>query len=206
MDGEPVVYSKQEGESPVPVTVRIEWHTDGTIRPQMYWMPDNSCYQVVHIYECTPLAFLKRKGEGLCYRVRAVLTETDEPYSELRFSQRETYLYFADNFFCGRNIIDHRYEHACKKYVPVVMDVFPYAGYELIYFWVQDSRYMVEKTLEVDARGSFNAGGVGIWHKVEVRLINADNDEDVDHIRSVRRQAALYFELNKWFVSVTKTS
>jgi len=65
---------------------------------------------------------------------------------------------------------------------------------------------MVEKTIAVEPRGSFHAGGAGLWHKVEARLVNADDDKDPDPNKSVRRLAALYLELNKWFVSIAKTA
>lgn len=196
-----IVYIKQSGESSVPVTVRMEWLPDGKIMPLTYWTPDGSCYQIRHIIEMTPLAFLKDRGVGLRYKVRSVVTETPDD-SDYLSTQHEIYLYFADNWFCGKNFIDGRYGHDAKKYIPVTLDVFPDGDYELIYFWVQGKRYMVEKTLEIEPRGSFLAGGVGMWHKVEARLINANDDEDPDIHKCVRREAAVYFEINKWFVSL----
>jgi hypothetical protein len=86
--------------------------------------------------------------------------------------------------------------------VPVTLDVFPDAGYELVYFVARGTRYMVEKTVAVEPRGSFSAGGAGVWHKVEARQVNADDDEDPDPDKSAGRTAAVYFEINKWFVSV----
>ena len=74
----------------------------------------------------------------------------------------------------------------------------------------------LKKTIEVEPRGSFHAGGIGICHKVEARQVNADDDEDLDtgcmgeqepkaptspH-KTIRRVCALYFEVCKWFVSV----
>jgi len=200
-----VIYSKQHGTPRVPATVRVEWFPDGKIDPVMYWGPDCSCYKIEHVYEVTPLAFLKDRGEGLRFRVRAEVIETLEPESNLLHTQCETYLYFADNRFCGKNIIDDRYAHPGKEYVPVTMDIFPEGNYEIVYFWVHRMRYRVERTLEVDARGSFAVGGIGIWHKVEVRLVNADDEEDPDPQKSVRRLAAIYFEINKWFVAVKHT-
>ena len=79
-------------------------------------------------------------------------------------------------------------------------DVFPDSGYELIYFIVRGTRYIVEKTIFVEPRGSFHAGGIGVWHKVEARQVNTDDDEDPDPGKSIRRMAAIYFEINKWFV------
>ncbi len=67
---------------------------------------------------------------------------------------------------------------------------------------VHGARYQVEKTEAVEYRGSFRAGGVGVWHKVKARLVNADDDEDPDPLHSVRREAALFLELDKWFMSV----
>ena len=195
-----VIYSKQSGEPPDPVTVRIEWRPDGTIKPLAYWTPDGACYEVVFIYNMTPLAFLKDKGNGIRFKVRVELTETPDSDDDLLHAQHETYLYLADNWFCGKNFIDSRYGHAGKEYISVTLDVFPGMDYELIYFSVQGARYMVEKTLAVEPRGSFSAGGIGVWHKVEARLVNADDDEDPNPNKSVRRPAAVYFEVNKWFV------
>lgn len=195
-----IVYGKVSGGEPIPLTVRIEWLPDGTIKPLMYWTPDSSCYEVVYIYEVMPLALLKDGGVGLRFRVRADISET--PYHESPFARHETYLYFADKRFCERNFIDERYCHAGKQYIPVTLDVFRNGDYELIYFRVQGTRYMVEKTFEVDVRGSFHAGGVGLRHKVEARLVNAQNDENPDPNRSIRRTCAVFLELNKWFVAV----
>ena len=196
-----IVYGKQQtGEPIAPLTVRAEWLPDGSIRPLMYWTPDGSCYLVKRLIETMPLAFLKDRGEGLRFKVRAAITETTEPFSDHKFSQYDTYLYFLDNWYCGKNFIDSRYGHEGKEFVPVTLDVFPDMDYELVYLTVQGTRYMVEKTLAVEPRGSFHAGGIGIWHKVEVRVVNADNDEDPNPEKSVRRPAAVYFEVNKWFV------
>lgn len=192
-----VIYIKQTNEPLIPVTVRIEWLPNGKIKPIMYWTPDNSCYEVKHIYESTLLAFLKEKGVGIRYKVRAEMK--DAPNNMICF-RHETFLYFTDNRFCERGFIDERYEHPNKEYIPVTVDVFPNAGYELIHFRVGNSRYMVEKTLEVEPRGSFQAGGIGIWHKVNARLVNDNNDEDHDCNKNECRQAALFWELNKWFV------
>ena len=193
-----IIFSKQSGEQPVPLTVRIEWNPNGKIKPLKYWTPDNSCFEVKHIFESTQIAFLKDRGEGIRFKVRAEIIESD--YDDLLRSQHETYLYFTDNRFCARGFIDERYGHTNKKYIPVVLDVFPDGDYELISFWVDDSRYVVERTMAVEPRGSFNAGGIGIWHKVEARLVNDFDDEDPDPHESIRRQAALFWELNKWFI------
>ena len=120
-----------------------------------------------------------------------------------RYARLEVYLYLADNLFCGRNIIDERYGHVNKEFIRVTLDVFPDCGYEIAYFTVQGSRYKVEKLIAMEPRGSYNAGGAGVWHKVEARLVNAGDDEDPDPGKSVRRMAALFFEVNKWFVVVT---
>lgn len=200
-----IIYIKQIGEPCVPVTIRIEWHPDGTIKPCLYWMPDGSCYEVKYILEMTPLAFLKDRGEGLRFKIRAELIETPEPYSDCQFTQHETYLYMADTQFCGKNIIDDRYGHKGKEFISVTLDVFPNCEYELVYFIAQGKRYMVEKTIAIEPRGSFHAGGVGVWHKVEARQVNADNDDNPDPVKSIVRISALYFEINKWFVTVKST-
>ena len=197
-----VIYIKQIGGSFVPVTARIEWLPSGKIKPLMYWTPDGTCFQVRHVYESTPMAFLKDRGEGLRFKIRAEIIETPEPDDEILHTQYETYLYFADNRFCGKNFIDERYRHAGKEYVCVTMDVFPDGGYEVIYFWVHGTRFMVEKTLTIEPRGSFQVGGVGVCHRVEARQVNADDDEDPDPAKSARRPARLFFEVNKWFVAV----
>ena len=95
-----------------------------------------------------------------------------------------------------------RYGHIGKEYISVTLDVFPNCEYELVYFKVKEKRYMVENTLDVEPRGSFYGGGVGMWHRVKARQINANDDEDLDPNKSVMRLAALYFEINKWFVTV----
>jgi hypothetical protein len=197
-----IVYSKQTGEPPVPATVRVLWLPDSSIKPVMYWLPDDSCFDVKHVYECTQLAHLKDKGIGIRFKIRGELIESAEPLCDYLRSQHETYLYFTDNRFCGKNFIDNRYGHAGKEYIPVTLDIFPDGDYEIIYFWAKDKRYMVEKTLAIEPRGSFRAGGVGVRHKVDARLVNADDDECPDIHKTVRREAALYFEVNKWFVSL----
>jgi len=206
MPDKTLVYSKQSGELPVPVTVQIEWLPCGTIKPIMYWTPDDSCYMVKHIAESVHLAHLKDKDVGIRFKVRAEIIETLDTHSNHRNFQQETYLYFADNWFSGRNIIDSRYGHAGKEYISVALDVFPNADYELVYFIVKDERYMVEKTVCIEPRGSFNAGGIGVRHEVNAILINPCNDEDPEPHKSIRRKAAIYFEINKWFTSVKSTA
>ena len=204
MGDKTTVYIKNSDGPPVPVTVRIVWRPDGKIEPLMYWTPDGSRCEIKPEYEMTPLAFLEDRGEGLRYKIRAEVVETPEPYPDRRFSQYETYLYIADNWFCGKNFIDGRYAHEGKEYIPVTLDVFPNREYEIVYFQVDGARYAVEKTVAIEPRGSFYAGGVGVWHKVKARLVNADNDEDPDPNKSVHRMAALYFEVNKWFIVTAK--
>ena len=203
MGDKTVIYSKQNGEPCVPVTVRIEWLRDGTIKPMMYWTPDGSLYLVKRLFETTPLALLKDCGAGLRFKVRAALTETADALSCNRFTRHDIYLYFVDNRYCGKNFIDSRYGHSAKEYIPVTLDVFPDGDYEIVYFWALGTRYKVEKTIDVEPRGSFSAGGVGVWHKVLARQVNADDDEDPDPKKSSSRLAALYFEINKWFVVKT---
>jgi len=190
-----VAYTKQSGVSAVPVTVRIDWLPDGTIKPLLYWTPDGTCYEIAPNCKSTPLAFLRERGDGLRFEVTAKIIETLEPDDNLMGSHYRTYLYLADKRFYQKNIIDARYGHAGKEFIPVTLDVFPNGDYELLSFKVQGEQWQVDKTIEVKPRGSFNAGGIGIWHKVD-----ASNN-------SVRRIAALYLELNKWFVAVsTKTA
>ena len=197
-----IIYIKQDGEPSVPVTVRIGWRPDGVIKPLEFWMPDNTHYRVMHIYECVPRAFLKNKAEGIQFKIKAKITVDKDSYHEHRFIEFDTYMVFASNKFCEKNIVDDRYKHPGKKYIPVIMDVFSDGDYELVYFWVKGSRYKVEKTLDIDSRGTLKAGGFGLRHEVDVRLVNKFDDEDPDQSNSVRRQAALYWELNKWFIAV----
>ena len=197
-----IIYSKRSGESPVPVTARIDWLPDGTIKPCLYWTPDGSCYKIKHVYETTPLAFLKDRGEGIRFKVKSVVAEAPEPYSDHQYTQHETYLYFADNWYCGKNFIDGRYGHEGKEFIPVTLDVFPNGEYELVYFKAQGTRYIVEKTIAIEPRGSFHAGGIGVWHKVKARKVNANDDEDFDPSKSTLRMVALYFEINKWFLPI----
>ena len=200
-----IIYSKQTGKPSVPVTVRIDWLSDGTIKPRLYWMPDGSCYEVKHVLEMTPLACLKHQSDGIRFRVISVILKNLESNPGCKFSRHETYLYFADNWFCGRNIVDDRYGHSGKEFIPVTLDVFPNGEYELIYFKLRETtRFMVEKTISVEPRGSYDAGGIGICHKVEARQINLDDEEDASPLESVYRKAALFFELNKWFIVVKR--
>ncbi|MDR2569547.1 MAG: hypothetical protein LBD23_04515, partial [Oscillospiraceae bacterium] len=110
-----------------------------------------------------------------------------------------TYLYLSDNWFCGKNIIDERYGHARKEYIPMTLDIFPDMEYELVSFTANEERYMVEKTCEIEPRGSFEAGGIGICHKVEARRIDAEDSEETDSNKHCKHTAEIYFEINKWF-------
>lgn len=196
MPKEPLIYFKQPGEGITPVTARVIWLPDGTLKPCLYWTPDGSCYEVKHIFESVHMAHLKERGVGLRFRVRAEIIETPEPCSDRKFAQHETYLYFSDNWFCGRNIIDSRYGHAGKEFITVTLDVFPDCGYELISFCVRGKQYLVEKTLSIEPHGSFLSGGIGVRHMVDAYLVSNGNEEEKD----IRRPAALFFEINKWFV------
>jgi len=201
MENTIIAYIKQPYESPIPVTVQVKWLADGKIIPLMYWTPDNSRYEVKHVYESIKLAYLKERGVGIRYRVNAELMDIPD-YDRLLYAKHETYLYLCDNRYCEKGFIDDRYNSASKKYVPVVLDIFPDGGYELVYFWVDDNRYKVEKTIDIEPRGSFHAGGIGVWHKIDVRLVNDDNDNDPNPSKRCCRLAALFLELNKWFVAV----
>lgn len=201
-----VIYGKRSGEPAVPLTIRIKWLSDGTIKPLTYWTPDGTCFKIVSHSSGVPLAYLKDRGVGLRFKVRGEIIETPEPFSELLHTQYDIYLYLADRRFSEKNIVDDRYGHAEKEYIPVTIDVFPDGDYELVYFWVRGVRYKVEHTDIVEPRGSFQAGGIGICHKVEGRSVKADSDDDPDPQESYIRPGALYWELNKWFVLVTKTS
>lgn len=197
-----IVYGRQNEQSQIPLTVRVEWHPDGTIKPCMYWTPDESRHMIKHIYECTPLAFLKEKADGLRFKVRAEIIEAPELLYVSEPTHSEAYLYFSDKWFCGKNIIDERYRHENKEYITVSLDIFPNGEYEIVCFWVSGIRYKVERTLEVEPRASFNAGGAGMRHRVEARQVNEDNDDNPDIYKSNKRIAGLYFEINKWFVRI----
>jgi hypothetical protein len=196
-----IAYTKQNGESAVPVTVRIDWLPDGTIKPRFYWTPDGSCHEVLTGCKSTPLSLLRERGEGLRFEVTTEVIETPELDDNNEGSRYRTYLYLNDKRFCEKNILDRRYGHASKEFIPVTLDVFPDGDYELLYFEVQGERWQVEKTIEKEPRASFHAGGIGIWHKVEARLVNADYDACLDLLNPVRRTVAVYWELNKWFIA-----
>jgi hypothetical protein len=173
------------------------------IMPLLYWTPDGTCYRVIDSSPGIALAYLKEGGVGLRFKVRGEIIETPDPETDdLLHTQHDTYLYLADKKFSEKNIIDGRYGQPGKEYIPVTLDVFPDGDYELIYFTAHGSRYMVDKTADVDNRGSYKAGGFGVWHKVEARLVNADDDNDPDPHTSVKRLAAIYLELNKWFIRI----
>jgi hypothetical protein len=196
-----IAYTKQSGETAVPVTVQIDWFPNGTIKPRFYWTPDGSCCEVLPNYRSMPLSFLRERGAGLRFEVTAEVIETPEPDDEREGNRYNTYLYLEDKRFCEKNILDGRYGHDGKEYILVTLDVLPDGNYELIYFWVNGERWKVEKPIEIEPRGSFHAGGIGIWHKVEARLVNAGDDDCPDPLNSMRRTVAVYWELNKWFVA-----
>lgn len=196
------IYYKQTGGAIVPLTVSIDWLHDGAIKPRVFWTPDGTCYQVLDIYECVPLAFLKSGGDGLRFKVLSKIIETSDTDMEINSSLYEMYIYFEDNRFCEKNIVDDRYGHAGKVFIQVTMDIFPDGDYELTYFHFRDKRYKVEKICEIKPRASFHAGGLGLRHKITARRVNETDDEDPDPVNPEVRPAALYYEINKWFVSV----
>jgi len=183
-----VVYIKQANEPPIPVTVRLEWLPNGKIKPIMYWTPDNSCYEVKHVYESTSLAFLREKGVGIRFRVRAEMREMPDNTSCAR---HETFLYLADMRFCESGFIDDRYSHPNKKYVTVTVDVFPNAEYELVRFCVGDECYVVERTLKVEPRALYRVGGIGVWHRVDVRANSGGEWQ----------RKAVFWEVGGWYVA-----
>ena len=195
-------YIKRCDEPRTPVTARINWFPDGSIVPCFFWTPDGTQYKIVSHGSGVSLSLLKEPGEGLRYRVRTEIIDVPELHTELRHTQYDTELYLADNRFCQMNIIDQRYDHASKEFIKITMDVFPSAEYELVYFWCKDVRYMVERTITVEPRGSYKAGGTGLCHKVTARLINPEDDDDPEPSRSACRPASLFLEFNKWFVWV----
>ena len=172
------VYIKNPGGPLVPVTVRVDWLPTGSIRPISYWTPDGSCYEVTRIFETIPLAFVKDRGEGLRIKVRAEIEGGAKQYADYHHvTLHETYLYFIDNFFCGKNIIDERYKHDEKAYIPVTLDIFPSGDYEIVFYEVHGRKYMVDKTVKKELRGSFHAGGIGIRHEVKSRQIDSQGDD-----------------------------
>ena len=196
-----LIYCRRSGERGYPITARIEWLADGVILPIMYWMPDGSCFEVTHTRECIPLAYLKEGGQGLRFTVRARLVRAENAYLGDAQQDYETYLYFADRKFSAKNIIDAQYCHVGKEFVPVVMDVFPDCEWMLINFKARGAQYMVEKTTCVEPRGCFNGGGIGLCHIVDARRVS-DPEEILEERGGICRRAALYFEFNKWFVTV----
>ena len=82
-----LVYIKMSGKPPIPVTVRLEWLSDGTIKPRSYWTPDGSHYVIQSVFEMTPIAFLKDRGEGIRFKIKAVLEDALVTYRELYHDQ-----------------------------------------------------------------------------------------------------------------------
>lgn len=205
MENKAVIYCKRSIEPSIPLTTRIDWLPDGTIKPRMFWTPDGACYKVVSLFEGVFIDFRKERGEGLCFNVVGEVIDTPELDDDLLHTRYETSLYLADSRFCQKNIIDKRYGHAGKEFITVTLDVFPDGDYELVYFLCRGARYKIEKTVMVEQRGSFQAGGAGLWHKVVARLVNEDNDDDPDPKECVQRLGALTLEFNKWFVHVSNT-
>jgi len=203
-----MIYCKQPGEEPIPITVRLKWLPDGTIHPLCYWLPDDSYHEIKYIHNMTPLKYLRDGGVGVRFKVSTTAPGGQRSFrcDDKGIVLYDNCLYLADNRFCGKPFIDERYSHNAKEYIPIVIDVFPNGEYGLVSFWVQGVRYSVEKTLEVAKRGSFAAGGIGLRHKVEARLVNEDDDECPDINNSVRRLAALYFEVDKWWVGRSITA
>jgi hypothetical protein len=148
----------------------------------MFWPDGGECCHVAGVSDTVPLAFLKDGGQGLRFRVR-LAPQAGAP--------REAYIYLADARFCEADIIDKRYAHKGKEYIAVTMDVFPGGEYELTAFTARGERYSVEKTLSVERRGAFAAGGVGLRHEVEAYSEKFG-----------ARKAALWWEISKWFVAV----
>jgi hypothetical protein len=206
MQDKAVAYCKQSGGAVVPLTVRIEWLPDGAIEPLLYWTPDGTCYKVIGHSPSVSLAYLKDGGVGLRFKICGEIIETPDPETdELLHTRYESHLYLADKRFSEKNIIGEQYVHPGKEYIPVTLDVFPDGGYELVCFSAHGARYVVEKTTAVDNRSSYKAGGFGIWHKVEARLVGADDDDSAPGMCELR-MAAIYLELNKWFVRIEKTA
>jgi hypothetical protein len=195
-------YIMRCGEPYTSVTARICWSSDGKIEPRFFWTPDGTKHKIVSHGPGIFLSLLKERGEGLRYKVRSEIVDAPELHTELLHTQYDTELYLADNRFCQKNIIDERYNHASKEYIKITMDVFPDAEYELVCFWCRNERYMVERTIAVEPRASYKAGGTGLRHKVTARLVNAHDDEDPEPSRSECRPASLFLEFNKWFVWV----
>gem|GEM_PF-1501567 len=210
-----VVYSKENGAL-TPLTVRVDWLPNGVIRPRMYWTPDGSCLRITQVAECVRLGHLKETGAGVRFRVTAQMAEPGDlpaPFSYKKvatplpaalarkrswdsFPEYELYLYLADNFFCAANILGDEYAHNAKAYIPVTLDVFPSGDYELVGFEAGGVCYTVDKTYSVRPGGSYKAGGAGLRHEVEATAQAAANADAAPN----SRRAALYLELNKWFV------
>jgi hypothetical protein len=183
----------------------------------MYWTPDGDSYEIKRVYEMTYNAHLKHKGEGVRFKVWAEEVKMYGTDDEDKHILKETYLYFEDNWFCGKGFVDERYGHAGKEFISVTLDVFPNGKYRIVCFKTKEARYIVEETISVEPRGSYNAGGVGICHRVEARKISDGNDENNENNENndndnhpdsntnpdvnVLRQANLFFEVSKWFIS-----
>ena len=200
------IYIQQQDKPSVPVTVRVHWLPCGTIKPLSIWTPDGTCYEVKHVYESIRLSLLKdlkERRDGLRFRIRAEIEGGARQYADYHhITQLEVYLYFADSMFSAKNIIDNRYVHDGKAYIPVTLDVFPSGDYEVVFFEVNGARYCVDCTEKREPRGSFNFGGIGIRHEVMCRKITPNDEHVLSLINSNCERRALTRELNKWFVCI----
>ena len=100
--------------------------------------------------------------------------------SDLAYVQYERHLYFSDNRIREKTIVDVRYDHDGKLYLPVNRDIFSDGDYELISFRCFHSRYHVKKILDISRRTAYRVSGLRLRHQVEARLVNADDDDDPD--------------------------
>jgi hypothetical protein len=196
------VYGKPMGGAPVPMKVRVEWKADGLISPTLYWTPDGTCYQVKPGCKSVQLAYLKDRAVGLRFEVRSKVIHTPHPYPELHYALCEAYLFLEDGRVCEKNFLDARYQNPKKSYITVEIDFHPNGEYDLAYFRHQDERYKIEAVSEIDHHGAFLAGGVGIRHKVSVRKVNPHDDDDPDPDNPDVRVTAIYWERDKWFISL----
>ncbi|MDR2547784.1 MAG: hypothetical protein LBC96_09840 [Lachnospiraceae bacterium] len=201
MEKNTIIYIKHENDTRTPVTVRILWFPDGTIKPLAYWLPDGAFHVVKYVCETTPCAFLKDKGVGLRFKVESEPKDEEERDETFLQMCHENYLYFADDWFCGKNIIDNRYRNPGKEYITVTLDVFSDASYELISFQANGSRYAVAKTLTAQMHSNYHTGGSGLRHKVAARILSANESDEITYSTDDLLETELYFEINKWFVT-----
>ena len=198
----PTVYIKQSEGIATPITVRIHWLANGDWYPTLFWMPNGICYEVsLPILERAPLSCLKEKGVGTRITANVNMAEDSGESTNLCKGGQSVHIYFADSKFDAKCIVDAAYNHNKKLYISVEVDIFSEGSYELVGITVDSDKYLVSRTLSVEPRGSYGAGGVGICHKLRVVKEGQQGDCPLPW-----REANVYLEFDRWFIHIGSSS